>query len=127
HSDLVGERPDGRADRVERSRPQRARAGSPERIGEAMEPAPDPHDRAPFEPPQRERVEIELAFHLWVGGEQHLKAAVELEALDVVRAHPPTDALRRFEDDDVAARRVEGSCAGEPREARSDHGDVYAF
>ncbi len=124
---LSGSAPIGARVAVERASRHTADAGSPERVGKAMEPTAHPHERAPVEPLQRERGEIELTLRFRVGGEEHLEATVELEAVDHVRAHAPTDAVGCLEDDHVAAGLVQCSRAGESGQAGSDHGDVYAF
>ena len=62
-----------------------------------------------------------------VRGEEHLEATVELEAVDDVGAHAPTDAVGCLEDDHVAAGLMQCSRAGESGQAGSDDGDVYAF
>jgi hypothetical protein len=45
---------------------------------------------------QVERCHVELAVHLGVGGERHLEAAVEGEAVDVIGAHTTADAVARL-------------------------------
>ena len=92
-----------------------------------MESTAHPHERAPVEPTQLECGEIELTLRLRVGGEEHLEATVELEAVDHVGAHAPTDAVGCLENDHAAAGFVQCSRAGESGEPGSDHGDVYAF
>ena len=60
-----------------------------QRIGETREPAVPADERAALEGPEGEALVVEHAAGLGVRGEQHLEAAVQQEAVDLVRAHAP--------------------------------------
>ena len=87
-----------------------------------MEVAGAADERTGKKRPKVERRVVEDAAGLGVGGEQHLEAAVEPEALHDVGAHAPADAVRGLEDAHARSRLVEAEGAGEAGEARAhDH------
>ena len=75
---------------------QRGRRPS-ERIADDGATTVAPHQRPGIEGLQVEGGHVELAMHLGIGGERHLEAAVEREPVDVIAAHPATDAVTRLE------------------------------
>ena len=102
-------------------RPPRA-LGPPPRVGELVEAGGAADERAGKERSKVERRVVEDATGLGVGGEQHLEAAIEPEALHDVGAHAPADAVRGLDDPHARSRLVEAEGAGEAGEASAhDH------
>ena len=91
-----------------------------ERIDDAMAVAAEPDDAAGVEALQIEGAHVELARHFRVGGQQHLEAAVEAEAVDDVSAHPTAHPVRRFDDDDVPACLMKHTSRGQAGETGAD-------
>ncbi len=99
-------------------------AGRPaERVGHDRTLAVPPHERARFERLEVERVHVELAVHLGVGGEGDLEATVEGEAVDDVAADAAADAVGCFVHLDPMSGVVEVDGARQPGEACSDDDD----
>ena len=68
-----------------------------------METAVEPYHRAGVEGLESERVEIELAAHLGVGGEQDLETAIDEKSIDFIGSHAATYTIGRFEYPNAAA------------------------
>src|SRR5207253_1698831 len=84
------------SDRSEQRRGQGP--GLAEGVGDAMELALDPHQRARREGPQPEGPEVEEPPGFRVGGQQYLEPPVEEEAIHPVRPHPPAWGVGGFQD-----------------------------
>ncbi len=56
-----------------------------------------------------------------IGGEVDLKAPVEEEAVQLIRAHPSTDAIRALEYDDLCATFRQYLCASKAGQAGPDN------
>ncbi len=76
------------------------------------------------EGPQVEGVEVDEPAQRRVGGVQHLEAAVEGVAVDVVGAHPAAHRVPRLEDAYVETAAGQGTGAGETGQPGPDHDDV---
>lgn len=82
------------------------------------------HLRTGIEAAERQRVEVELALHLRVGGEQDLETPVEAEPVHHVGADPTTDVVTGLEHHGVQARGGGDRRGGEAGEARPHHGHI---
>ena len=110
----IGDGPDRSSGR----RPERPRAA--ERVLDAMAAAVDPDQRAGFEGLEPEAGDVELPVELGIGGEDHLEAAIQPEAIDLVGAHPPADAIAGLDDQHVPPGSTQGACRGQPGQPRPD-------
>jgi hypothetical protein len=68
--------------------------------------------------------QIERAARLRIAIEQHLKTAIEQEALDDIGAHAPTNAIGCLDDLDLEALLAQQHSAVESRQSRTDHDHV---
>ena len=82
--------------------------------------------RARREAAQPERVVVEDAQALGVGGQQNLEPAVETESVDEVGAHPAADPVGSLENQGLAARLAQVPGTGEARDACPDDHDLCA-
>ena len=79
---------------------------------------------AGIEAAQVERFIVEYPLRLGIGVEQHLEAAVEQEALNLVRTHAPADAVGRFVDAHAAAVGQQVAGGGEAGETGADNQNI---
>ena len=94
-----GQRGDGA--RGEQTTAQRGgeTTGRPQRVGEFDEATLTSHLQTGSEGAQVEGVDVDPALHSRIGGVEHLKAAVEEEAVDLVGALAPTHGIRTLQHD----------------------------
>ncbi len=85
-----------------------------------MEAAVHPHQGTRLEGSQPQGGDVELPMHLGVGREQHLEAAVEAVAVDVVGADPATHPVAGLEDHHRPAGPGEHPGGGEPGQPGPD-------
>ncbi len=110
---LVGDRPHRGDSRADRGR------WSSDRIADQVEATPAPHECTGLEPPQIERVDIELGVELRVFGEQDLEATVEQVAVDHIGPNPSADPIGRLEHGDVPPGAMQRRGGGEAGQARA--------
>ena len=99
-------------------------SGWRKRIGDAREAAVPADERAALEGPQAEALVVERPPRLGVRREQHLEAAVEQEAVDLVRAHAPARRVAALEDEHLEPGGVQLAGAAQAGEAGADDDDV---
>jgi hypothetical protein len=103
------------------------RRGAPAGVRHADEAALGPHERAGIERPQVERVVVQDARGLGVAREQDLEAAVQEEAVHLVRPHPPAHAVGPLEHDGVHAAGLQLAGGGQARQAGTHDDDGSAI
>ncbi len=104
-----------------------AASGSRSGSATAVEAAVETDERAVVERAEVERVVVEHALRLGIRRQQDLKASVEQEAVDLVRADAPADAVRALDDLKRDAVAVQLAPAAEPGEPGADDEDVMGW
>ncbi len=99
-------------------------AGPAHRVRHADPVAVDLETDGGVERPQVQRGQVDEVEQGRVGGVQHLEAAVEGVAVQVVGADPAADRVTRLQHEYVETAGGQGPGAGEAGEAGTDHDDV---
>jgi hypothetical protein len=89
-------------------------------VAEYVQPGARSYDRARVERPQVQRIHIQEALRCRIRCKQHLKPAVEHEAVDSVGAHAPAYAVASVIHRDIDSPLVEDPRACQSRQPRSD-------
>jgi hypothetical protein len=118
HARLIPKRTDGREQRAESLK------GPTPRVGQAVEGEALAHQRSGLESPQVQSLVIQQPFRFRVGGQKHLKAAIQLESVDAIRADPAANAVRSLEDQEAKPRLLDASSAAEPGKTSTNNQHV---
>src|ERR1700691_3271167 len=87
-----------------------------------MELAAVPYQRAGLELFQLQAAIVKQALRIRIGGQQHLKSAIESKAFHPVGAHPPSRLISRLEQVYRHTRGFKRQSTAEARQTRSDDG-----
>lgn len=68
--------------------------------------------------------EIDGSLHLWIGGQKHLKAAVEAIAINNVGTNPPSNSIARLDQGNALTSLNKAPRTGQPGDASADDGGV---
>ena len=74
-----------------------------------------PDQRARVECLQIQRSQVELPMRFGIRGEQHLKATIQQESIDVIGTHPAADVIGRLDDLEASASLMDHACCGQAR------------